>query len=102
MHNSLFQTGRSRSEIYKSVCDDQKRDIRKFQIFTFIAGGKAGYAAFQGISDGWAWLILALLPAFQALIYFIDASNRTFFLHTLDWQDNERSFPGELGRGEKA
>jgi len=93
MHENLFQHVEDRSEFYEVLKRDMKRDTRYVQISAMIATGLAIYAAKQGVDDGWPWLIGALLSANLAVAFSIDLSNRNFFMHFLDWQENERQYP---------
>ena len=87
---SMFDGGHSTREVYEAFVQDYRRDARQVRMFDLIAVGLLLIAAFQGLNDGWPWLMGALAALFQSLRVFIDNSNRHFMMHALDWAAAER------------
>ncbi len=89
-HNNLFADLPDANAVYRAMQDHMKRD----RYLTVIFGSAALFSFFQalqsGMAEGWPWLIGGVAAAFCSLIYFIDNSNRNFYLHTVDWIEAAR------------
>jgi hypothetical protein len=89
MHTNLFFSG-SKREIYEALDRDLKRDIRhgQFWLATFVIC--LIVAATNGVNDGWPWLSASILLGANTLRWFIEASNRNFLMHAIDWIEANR------------
>jgi hypothetical protein len=93
MHNNLFSEGHTQNEVYAGLIDHQDRDSKRVQRFAIIAVAGAllavwSPAMFEG-GERVTQTIGALIAFYGAakwVRYFVDMSNRTFFLHAIDWQ----------------
>ncbi len=87
MHTSMFSQGHSRGEVREGMKGHQRRDRTIVTVLDLFAAGCLIY-----LLRDWAALdkTAALVGAAALLIglrYFIDMSNRNFYLHRLDWED---------------
>ncbi len=90
-HNNLFWDLPDSKEVYRAMQSHMKRDYRITWILAMGASICFGLALKSGVEQGWPWLIGGVAAAFCSLIYFIDNSNRNFYLHTVDWIEAARA-----------
>jgi hypothetical protein len=91
MHHNLFGLGHSPRDVYAKLQEDSKRDQRTRMIFNivfcasvwFLARGLGTWDQFGALIAAWSGM--------AGIQYFIDESNRNFWMHQLDWAANERS-----------
>jgi len=95
MHENLFQSGHSRSEVYASLDRHLKRDHYITIIAIAVTLILFAYAAEQGVHGGWPWFLGGMVSAIVVLLFHIDNANRNFMMHVFDWQDDVRRFPEE-------
>lgn len=95
MHVDLFSAGHSREEVYRALGEHQVRDHRSLCILDLIT-----IVAVVGASIDFRGLhvlfwVLAIVAGSSAIRHFVDMSNRTFFMHRIDW---ERAIESEAGQ----
>lgn len=86
MHTNLFSAGHSTDEVYQALGEHQARDHRTLR-FLDLATAAALIGALTNF-NGWGtglWVAAAFL-GLSSTRYFIDTSNRNFFMHRLDWE----------------
>lgn len=86
MHTDLFSAGHSTDEVYQALGEHQIRDHRTLR-FLDLATALALIGALTNF-NGWGtglWVAAAFL-GLSSTRYFIDTSNRNFFMHRLDWE----------------
>lgn len=89
-HKNLFEYVSSSKDVYQVMQSHMKRDGR-FVSFSIIGATVCfGMALKLGATDGWPWLVGGVAVAFFGLTYFIDNSNRNFYLHMIDWTESTR------------
>lgn len=97
MHSNLFDGRFSDDEVYEALKRDTARDSKSITIMDIILASAGLYL----VRDLPTWdKVAALVFAFVAmrrLYFFIDQSNRNFFMHWLDWQRARKR-----GLGQKA
>lgn len=89
-HNNLFEYASDSKEVYQVMQSHMKRDGRFVSLGIIGATICFGMALKLGATDGWPWLIGGLAVALIGLTYFIDSSNRNFYLHMIDWIESTR------------
>ena len=86
MHNNLFSNGHNKAEVRDALIAHQRRDDRTLKVLDGVAAAclaillrNTAYLDTIAVFAGsWA--------AISAMRYFIDQSNRNFYLHRLDWE----------------
>ena len=89
-HSNLFEYASEPKEVYQVMQSHMKRDARFVSVSIIGTTICFGMALKSGVTDGWPWLIGGLAVAFIGLTYFIDNSNRNFYLHMIDWIESTR------------
>jgi fatty acid desaturase len=88
-HNNIFASEPSKSEVYQKFQQDLRRDSRQFRFWSAIGTIIFVVAGTKGVADGWPWFLFGLCLLAQALVIFIEMSNRNFMMHVLDWMEQE-------------
>ena len=86
MHHNLFASG-DEQEVYAGLVRDTKRDGRMIGYMDLVLIGAALYLARHLPVWDFAAVFAVAFVGMQRLNYFIDQSNRNFFMHMLDWQE---------------
>jgi hypothetical protein len=91
-HTNLFHD-HDKSEVYAALQRDLNRDSW-YQAFwnAVIVGCAVGAAEISKHSD-WLWIFAAIYAAERSLSWFIDNSNRNWFMHAIDWHESDRRPP---------
>ncbi len=93
MHTNMFANGHSRTEVKAGLNAHQKRDTRVVTITDVILGASLLVLMRDMEQLDAAASFIAIMAGLVGLRYFIDMSNRNFYLHLLDWEaeaENER------------
>lgn len=93
MHVNLFGYAEDSDAVYKAMQDHMKRDHRYFNAWCIGMAICFLRSASLGVPDGWGWFLGGIACALCALVYFIDNSNRNFYLHAVDWYEARRVMP---------
>ena len=91
-HDNMFADVDNLSEAYKRIILDQERDSRAWRIFLLISL-LFFMSAFYWPEKQVELLVMFFIMVVQALVYFVDMSNRNFLLHIIDyheWKDWHR------------
>ena len=87
MHNNLFSQGHTRRDVKGSLSQNQKRNNTALQVLDLVVGACLIYLLRnQPILDA-AAIFIGSFAALSGIRYFVDQSNRNFYLHRLDWND---------------
>lgn len=86
MHVNLFSNGHSRREIHKALREHYERDSRILFVIDAVLGGSVLYLIRNLPTDQAIAIAVAIGATVTGLRYFIDQSNRNFYLHRLDWE----------------
>jgi hypothetical protein len=85
MHTNLFSYVSTSDEVYRTMQEHMKRDERYTKACFYGAAICLSLALRYGAADGWPWLIGGIFCSVFGLVYFVDNSNRNFYLHMVDW-----------------
>ncbi|RYE42892.1 MAG: hypothetical protein EOP21_07945 [Hyphomicrobiales bacterium] len=91
-HVNLFSAGHTSDEVRSALEQHQRRDGRWIGFYDLVMGGCVAYLLRDTEPLTFIAGLTAVLMAITGMRYFIDQSNRNFYLHRLDW---ERSLEGE-------
>ncbi len=85
MHNNLFAWAADDREVYAALLRDTKRDVRVRQALNLIFIGAVLYLTRHLPGLDRLAAIVAVSSALSGVQYFIDESNRNFWMHQIDW-----------------
>lgn len=85
MHNNLFAWAADDREVYAALLRDAKRDIRIRHVLNVIFFGAIVYLTRPLAGLDQAAAVIAAWAGLVGLQYFIDESNRNFWMHQIDW-----------------
>lgn len=85
MHTNLFAWAADDREVYAALQRDTKRDIRVRQALNLIFLGAVLYLCRHMPGTDQAAAVIAAWAGLAGLQYFIDESNRNFWMHQIDW-----------------
>lgn len=85
MHNNLFQYAADEREVYADLQRDAGRDVRVRQVLNLVTVLAGAYLARDLAKLDVLAVVLCIWSALAGLQYFIDESNRNFWMHQIDW-----------------
>jgi hypothetical protein len=87
LHTNMFGQYDSLHEAYPGLLKDQKDDTRKYRASLAIGGILLGLAIYYPHTpQTFGFLLLAgIFSLLQAVVHFVDMSNRNFMLHLIDY-----------------
>lgn len=85
MHNNLFNWASDDREVYATLQRDTKRDIRVRQSLNFVFIAAVAYLSRDMPGLDRLAAVVAAWSGLAGLQYFIDESNRNFWMHQIDW-----------------
>lgn len=89
-HKNLLHIFGSRKEAYEQLQRDQVNNLTHFKWYGAISVGALVSSALNGQDRvGWGLLAVGILFAFAALQHWIDASNRNFLMHAIDFSEHD-------------
>ncbi len=88
MHVSLFSKGATTEEVRSALRRDYRSDSLKVRLLDLLFVGSLLFLARNQPLENLVAVLLAAFSALTAVRIFIDQSARNFFLHRLDWEDN--------------
>lgn len=86
MHTNLFRFGHTRAEVLDGINADHKRDSGTLRIIDLVMFGSVLVLVRNMDRVDAIATFVAVFTAITGLRYFIDLSNRNFYLHRLDWE----------------
>ena len=87
VHNNMFAHLEDRSDVYRKLLADGEAD-RSIEKFSGLVGIVAlGFGLFRLLDDQMAAfaLLIGIMALIQQSRMFIDASNRNWAMHVIDW-----------------
>lgn len=93
-HTNMLTSGLDKREVYQKFQQDLRRDGRQFRALTTAGAIVLIISWTKGIPDGWPWFLVGFCIFMQALIIFVEMSNRNFMMHVLDWLEHQAGSTG--------
>lgn len=89
MHRNLYASA-DEDEVYAALERDTNRDSKVINTMDLVLIVAAIYLARSLPTWDFVAVLVVAFVGMQRLNYFIDQSNRNFFMHMLDWQQSQK------------